>query len=170
MDTKQRLASAMKAEIHQWMNDEICANSEQQLADELARLAEQYFAGQVNPGAKHYERVMLTCAALEGIMVNVEELEQALLAAEFAEEAANYALKLIHDREAESAVSDAKDAATLTDEVYRLQGVLRRAREMARALQVKEYGCEQIETLERVITDIEDAKTELVVEWGETNE
>ena len=127
MDTKQRLASAMKAEIHEWMNDEICANSEQQLADRLARLAEQHFAGQVNPGAKHYERVMLTCAALEGIMVNVTEDGKTRLAAEFAEEAADYALERIGWREAH-----------LTDEVYRLQSVLRQAREMAEEMRKKD--------------------------------
>ena len=168
MNTERSLSAQMCTEIHHWLyNDE---SSEQELADRLARLAEQHFAGQTNPGAEHYERVMLTCAALEGIMVNVEELEQARLAAEFAEEAADYALERIGWREAESAASDATDAAHLTDEVYRLQSVLRQAREIARALQVKEFGCEQIETLERVITDIEDAKTELVVEWGEPNE
>ncbi len=168
MNTERSLSAQMCTEIHHWLyNDE---SSEQELADRLARLAEEHFAGQTNPGAKHYERVMLTCAALEGAMVNVDEIEQARLAAEFAEEAADYALERIGWREAESAVSDATDAATVTDEVYRLQSVLRQAREMARALQVKEFGCEQIETLERVITDIEDSKTELVVEWGEPNE
>jgi len=155
----ESLSAAMKGEIHDWMN---CGNSEQQLADRLARLAEQHFAGSVptqsNPGAEHYERVMLTCAALEGAMVNVDEIEHARLAAEYAEEAADYALENIGWREAESAeephvcqadgcedpprycgahagldttVSDATDAATVTDEVYRLQGVLQQARYMA---------------------------------------
>ena len=163
MSTERSLSAQMRTEIHEWMNDE---SSVQALADRLARLAEEHFAGQTNPEAEHYERVMLTCAALEGVMVNVDEIEQAKLAAELAEEAADYALERIGWREAESA----EEAAHLTDEVYRLQSVLRQAREMARALQVKEFGCEQIETLERVITDIEDAKTELVVEWGEPNE
>jgi len=174
MDTKRSLSAQMHDIVREWLGLDNRGVTSQDLADELARLAEQHFAGsvpaQTNPGAKHYERVMLTCAALEGAMVNVDEIEQARLAAEFAEEAADYALERIGWREAESAVSDATDAATVTDEVYRLQSVLRQARDMARALQVKEFGCEQIETLERVITDIEDSKTELVVEWGEPNE
>jgi len=179
MDTERSLSAAMKAEIHAWMYDE---DSEQQLADRLAGLAEQHFAGsvpaQTNPGAEHYERVMLTCAALEGAMVNVEEIEHARLSAEYAEEAADYALERIAWREAESAdeaestdaptaklsyephvcraegcddpprycgahagvdttVSDATDAATVIDEVYRLQSRLRQVEQMAGYVSLK---------------------------------
>ena len=80
----ESLSAAMKAEIYQWMNDEICANSEQELADRLAGLAEQHFAG------------------------------------------------------VDTTVSDSTDAATVTDEVYRLQSVLRQAREMTEEMRKKD--------------------------------
>jgi len=202
----ESLSAAMKAEIHAWTYD---YDSEQQLADRLAGLAEQHFAGnvpvQANRGAKHHERVMLTCAALEGAMLNVEEIEQARLAAEYADEAADYALERIGWREAEfveeaestdaprtsvlatslleaigeldrlraenerltaklsyephvcraegcddpprycgvhagvdTTVSDATDAAHLTDEVYRLQSLLLQAWRMAMELRAKD--------------------------------
>ena len=96
MNTERSLSAQMCTEIHHWLyNDE---SSEQELADRLARLAEQHCAGQTNPGAEHYERVMLTCAALEGAMISVEGSDEVRLAAEYADEAADYALKLIHDR------------------------------------------------------------------------
>ena len=205
MDTERSLSAAMKAEIDDWMYDR---NDEQGLADRLARLAEQHFAGsvpaQTNPGAEHYERVMLTCAALEGAMVNVDEIEQAWLAAEYADEAADYALERIGWREAEfveeaestdaprtsvlatslqeaigelerlraenerltaklsyephvcraegcddpprycgahagvdTTVSDATDAATVIDDVYRLQSRLRQVEQMAGDVSLK---------------------------------
>ena len=199
MNTERSLSAQMRYMVDEWLYSN--EHKTQPLADRLARLAEQHFAGNVplrtNPGAKHYERLMLTCAALEGIMVNVTEDGKTRLAAEFAEEAADYALERIAWREAESVeeaestdaprtsvlatslldaigeldrlraenerltaklsdephvcraegcddpprycdahagvdttVSDATDAATLTDEVYRLQSVLQQAREM----------------------------------------
>lgn len=194
--TEQSLSAAMKAEIHDWLYDTVgytaTANSEQELADRLARLAERHFAGQVNTGAEHYERVMLTCAALEGAMVNVEGMDSVYTLATYAEGAADHAQRCIASREraperehtcvadgcedpprycgahagVDTTVSDATDAATVTDEVYRLQGVLAEARGMARALQIKAYPCEQMETLDRVLAGIDDAKTYLGAEWG----
>ena len=98
METERSLSAQMRDMVDEWLRLDNRGVSSQDLADRLARLAEEHFAGQTNPEAEHYERVMLTCAALEGAMANVDELEQARLAAEFAEEAADYALKLIHDR------------------------------------------------------------------------
>ena len=110
----ESLSATMKAEIHTWMYDE---DSVQQLADRLARLAERHFAGSVplqsNPGAEHYERVMLTCAALEGAMADIDEIEHARLAAEYAEIAADYALERIGWREAE-----AREAAQKREEPH----------------------------------------------------
>ena len=92
----ESLSAQMRTEIDAWLYSN--EHKTQPLADRLARLAEQHCAGQTNPGAKHYERLMLTCAALEGAMISVEGSDEARFAAEVAEKAADYALKLIHDR------------------------------------------------------------------------
>ena len=105
METERSLSAQMHDMLSDWLRLDNRGVSSQDLADRLARLAKQHFAGslpaQSNPGAEHYARVMLTCAALEGAMVNVDEIEQARLAAEYAEEAADYALECIGWREAD---------------------------------------------------------------------
>ena len=60
----ESLNAAMKAEIHTWMN---CGNSEQQLADRLAGLAEQHFAGQAKPDADAQE-TLARIERLEGMI------------------------------------------------------------------------------------------------------